>query len=132
MIYSTDEEVQESCEYWKKKLRLQDWIIKAGIYRERHMHFIGNGECEWQLKNKTATIRIIDPIDYPENLIIDQDMENTLVHELLHLHFAPLYADTDDKSINDAQEQAIDCIAQALVDLLRGGEDSAIEKREVT
>lgn len=61
-----------------------------------------NGECEWQLKTKIATIRILDPIDYPENLIIEQDMEKTLVHELLHLHFAPLYADTDDKSIDDA------------------------------
>lgn len=120
MLYSTDDEVQEACEKWKKILRLQDWVTKSGIYRERDMRLDGcNGECEWQLKTKIATIRILDPIDYPENLIIEQDMEKTLVHELLHLHFAPLYADTDDKSIDDAQEQAIDCIANALVNLNR-------------
>jgi hypothetical protein len=120
MIYSTNTEVQESCEQWQKVLRLQDWVIKAGIYRERDMH-LGKccGECEWNLKTKIATIRILDPIDYPDNLIMDQDMEKTLVHELLHLHFGPLYADTDDTSINDAQEQAIDCIANALVNISR-------------
>lgn len=126
MIYSTDAEVQQACEEWKKRLRLQDWFTKSGIYRERDMQ-LGecNGECEYQLETKMATIRIIDPLDYPEGLIVEQDMEKTLVHELLHLHFAPLYANTDDKSIKDAQEQAIDCIAHALVNLSRGGESDA-------
>jgi hypothetical protein len=126
MIYSTDAEVQEACKHWKKVLRLQDWITKAGLYRERDMKLGGcNGECEWQLKTKIATIRILDPLDYPEGLIMEQDMEKTLVHELLHLHFAPLYADTEDASIDNAQEQAIDCIAHALINLARGGDADA-------
>jgi hypothetical protein len=120
MIYSTDEELQEACENWKKRLRLQDWITVPKIVRERDMAVCNrNGECEWQLKTKIASIRILDPLDYPEDLIMSQDMETVLVHELLHLHFAPLYADTQDTSIDDAQEQAIDCIAMALVNLSR-------------
>jgi hypothetical protein len=120
MIYKTNDELQTACTEWQKRLRLQDWIVKPKLYRERDMKLSGcQGECEWQLKTKIAAIRILDVVDYPEDLIIDQDMEKVLVHELLHLHFAALYADTKDASINDAQEQAIDCIAYSLVDLYR-------------
>jgi hypothetical protein len=41
-------------------------------------------------------------------------MEKTLVHELLHLHFAP-FAAPDGTPEDTAQEQAIDLIAKALV-----------------
>lgn len=120
MIYKTNEELQLACTEWQKRLRLQDWIVKPKLSRGRDMAVDSRqGECEFQLKTKIAAIRILDEVDYPENLIMDHDMEKVLVHELLHLHFAALYANTEDNSINDAQEQAIDCIAFSLVDLIR-------------
>jgi hypothetical protein len=120
VIFKNDEELQTKCEKWQKKLRLQDWIVKPKLTRGRDMRVENRqGECVWQLKSKIASIRILDAVDYPDDVIIEQDMEKTLVHELLHLHFAPLYANTEDASINDAQEQAIDCIAYSLVDLYR-------------
>lgn len=103
MIYKDDTQVREACKEWQKRLRLQDWIVKAGIYRARDMDLNEcQGECVWHTKTKLATIRLIDPVDYPEGLIEDQDMEKTLVHELLHLHFAPIHADTDNEMIDDA------------------------------
>jgi hypothetical protein len=76
------------------------------------------GECDWVLPRKEAIIRILDPVDYPENKIFTQDMERTLVHELLHLHFAPLAIhDTDEILL----EQAMHGIDGALVRLNRNG-----------
>src|SRR3990167_913265 len=101
MIYKSNEELETACTEWQKRLRLQDWIVKPKLFRGRDMKMEGcQGECEFQLKNKTAAIRILDAVDYSEDYIIEQDMDKTLVHELLHLHFAALYANTDDASIN--------------------------------
>lgn len=125
MIYRNDDELQRDCAEWQKRLRLQDWIVKPMIARARELESNNcGGECEWNLRLKTAVIRILSAVDYPDNLIFEQDMEQTLVHELLHLHFAPLFASTEDKSIECAQEQAIESIAGALVQLKRANEGS--------
>lgn len=103
------------CAKWQEILRLQDWDVKTGIFRSRDMTLGGEGECEWNLERKMASIRLMNPIDYPEGAMIPMDMENTLVHELLHLHFAPFFS--EDKSIE--QEQAINAITDGLVKLSR-------------
>lgn len=116
----TEKELQKLCREWQKRLRLQDWDVKVFVKRESQ--FINEnaaGECSWQLAKKLAVIRILDPIDYGSNLAWPQDQEATLVHELLHLHFAP-FAAKDDTPEDTAQEQAIDLIARALVELKRG------------
>src|SRR5690606_21888239 len=76
------------------------------------------GECEWNLHKKMASVRILDPIDYPDDLMTDHDMEWTLVHELLHLHFAPIGRDSDENQ-EILIEQAIDSIAWVIVNLTR-------------
>lgn len=119
MIYQSNEELQQACEYWQKKLRLQDWIVKASIRREKELkNREVAGECEWNLHKKMASVRILDPIDYPDDLMRDHDMEWTLVHELLHLHFAPIGRDSDENQ-EILIEQAIDSIAWGIVNLSR-------------
>jgi len=119
MIYKNDEELQAACELWQKRLRLQDWIVKASICRARDMLKEGvNGECRWVLEKKMANVRILDPVDYPDDLMEPQDHERTLVHELLHLHFAPFDREYDENK-DILIEQAIDSIAYGLVNLAR-------------
>jgi hypothetical protein len=65
---------------------------------------------------KTVTPARLDSVDYPLDCMVPQDMENALVHELLHLHFAPL----EDSSGNLFTEQAIESIAPGLITALRG------------
>lgn len=111
-----EDELKSRLAEWQKILRLQDWIIDVSICRERDMRLSDNcGECEWNLYKKMAWIRILDPVDYPPDSMKPQDMELTLVHELLHLHLAPL--DDDKKDI--AIEQAIEAISGGLVDVHR-------------
>lgn len=110
--------LQQLLPEWQKILRLQDWDVKLIVDRERN--FIGGdsqGECSWVLEKKQAFIKILDPVDFPDSKW-EQDSEETLVHELLHLHFAPFNA--EDGTLEDvAQEQAISAIAGALAGLKR-------------
>ncbi len=118
MIFKSDEELQEKLIEWQKRLRLQDWIIKAGIKRNRDMKDKSQGQCQWTITSKLASIFILDHLDYPPDSMLEQDMEQTLVHELIHLHFAP-FDDESDTPKEVAIEQAVDCIAYGLVQLHR-------------
>jgi hypothetical protein len=115
-VILNNKQLQEKLSYWQKRLRLQDWLIDARIVRQ--MDMMGQdcqGECNYNLLKKMAVINVLDHCDYQPNEIFPQDMEWCLVHELLHLHFAPLHIENE----NEAEEQAIDLISQALVGTLR-------------
>lgn len=122
MAYTfTQEQLEDLCREWQERLRLQDWRVRIAISRqwefENHER---EGECDWQLDKKRAVIRILDPVDYPPNLVVPQDQEKTLVHELLHLHGAPLGL-PQDTAREIALENFIEFTAQALVELKRQG-----------
>lgn len=118
-IIFTRDELRQLCAEWQKILRLQDWDVVVQVSRrDDTFGHTNTGQVRYQLGLKQALIKIIDPIDYPTNVIYPQDMETTLVHELLHLHFAPFDAD-DDTPAGTAQEQAIEAIAKGLVSLKR-------------
>ena len=87
VIYN-QEQLNERLAYWQEKLRLRDWMVEISIVRERDMHNDeANAEIYRNTANKTAYINIADPIDFDDRR--PEDMEWLLVHELLHLHFAP-------------------------------------------
>jgi hypothetical protein len=120
----TLDELKELCAQWQEILRLQDWQVAVSISRARD--FEGEnacGECRWVLSRKEALIRILDPLDYSPNNVFPQDMERTLVHELLHLHFAEISekAEAAGVNIDTSLEQALHGIDGALANLRRGG-----------
>ena len=121
-----EEKLRELCKEWQERLGLQSWNVKTGIYRERN--FCGperQGENEYNLATGTSLIRILDPVDYPESKF-KQDMEVTLVHELLHLVFAPFEPDEDSKELEQKfMERAICQLSGALVKLKRETESHA-------
>jgi hypothetical protein len=112
---------------WQKALRLQDWQVTVAVRRERAMH---SDDCEgcnrYQPALKRASIHVRDVLDDPENADFPADPEATIVHELLHLHFAPFYVNKG--LVNVFQEQAIEVIAQSLVGLKRRGMTVAKKK----
>lgn len=114
----TEQELQELCRKWQERLRLQDWDIVVRLVRKRDFAIKDgvDGECEWESQNKIAIIRILDPIDYDPDCILEQDIERTLVHELLHLHFALFREEGIRETL---LEQAICAISKTLVALAR-------------
>lgn len=122
------DQLKQKCSEWQKILRLQDWDVRVSVERASDMKLKHvNGECEWVLQTKQAHIRILDPIDYPQDTGWPQDMEQVLIHELLHLHFAPFDAFENNTHEHTSMEQAIDMIAGALLSLKRGGEGYKVD-----
>ena len=114
IIYS-ETEIIERLAYWQEKLRLRDWLVQVHIKREKDFtQDNSNAYVHYNINNKSAFITIMDPRDFDDWL--PQDMEWLLVHELLHLHFAPMHTNKNEISI----EQAIESITYGLVHLYRG------------
>lgn len=116
-ISSPESELQALCLDWQRRLRLQDWTVRATW--ARYWELNGVAHVAYVTEAKTAHIKVIVPEDYRS----DEDLwpyvpEQSLVHELLHLHFAPF--DTERGSpLHIAEEQAVAAMAEALVTLKR-------------
>lgn len=107
--------------HWQWELRLQDWrVIASWVHPNELAGDNPHGRIEWNIQSKEAEIRICSPGSRAPEFGRSYDPEATLVHELLHLHFAPFNAE-DGTPADNAQEQAINCIADALVKARRAG-----------
>lgn len=122
MIYETQEQLDAALKEWQKVLQLQDWKVKASIVRGRDMFMEDSAAAvRWTFPKKMATIVLLDPLDYEPNRDFPQDHEKSLVHELLHLHYAG-FDSTEPGSVElDLLEQSIEAISTALVELKRKG-----------
>lgn len=118
-VILTEEQLQAKCLEWQKLLRLQDWHVKVYVKRDRDL-MLGKkaGVCRWTIAKKMAIIQVLDPTDYDPDTPWEQDMELTLVHELLHLHLAP-FDNFEDSPLETAVEQAVESISEGLVTLRR-------------
>ncbi len=105
---------------WQSRLRLQDWGVSLQVCRLSEMP---SPDCVGSVavyeERKEAHISVLAPQDLPllegKHLVVeDFNYAVTIVHELLHLHFAP-FQESDETPKGVAQEQAINCISAALV-----------------
>jgi hypothetical protein len=103
------------CKNWQSVLRLKDWDIKVGFSTRNEMVEGARGLCIPEIETKTAIIRVLEEKCYDDGPW-PYDAEETLIHELLHLHFLPMKIQPDTAE-NTAQEQAINLISAALVEL---------------
>lgn len=116
-VLLTDVQLQERLAYWQEKLRLQDWIIEVKFARAREMDGEYAAQVNWTLSKKMASVKILDHIDFPNDVMGARDMENDLVHELLHLHLAPIsdHFGNGSELYSTFEEQAIESIASGLI-----------------
>lgn len=101
--------------YWQSALRLNDWRIKAG-YEKNLCAADGSpvyALCIPLVDNRTATILVRDPSTPPAGVSGDAWIEEAVIHELTHLHFAAFGA--REPAAIAAEEQAVWAIAEALV-----------------
>jgi len=114
----TEEEALTAIAKWQRRLRLADWHIYFAFKRRHDMLLDGQAEIKWEVRRKTAVMNLLDPIDYCADHVQKQDHECSIVHELLHLHFASIHEKTDELG-ELIEEQAINAISEALVALSR-------------
>ena len=107
---------------WQKRLNLQDWHVTVVMSRATELKPKTLGNIHWDIDKKTAVIRVLDPADYklPYQEML-QDMEFTVVHELIHLELAPVLSDLQRSDANRREEEhSVNHMADALLKLDRG------------
>jgi hypothetical protein len=111
----------EKLSAWQKRLNLSDWQISVMVVRTGDLKPKTLGNIHWDTKKKTAVIRVLDPADYKmtQQAMLD-DMEFTVVHELIHLELSPVLSSLQRNDANRLEEEyAVNHMAQALLDLER-------------
>jgi hypothetical protein len=106
---------------WQKRLNLQDWKIAVMVVRTSELKPKTLGNIHWDGEKKTAIIRVLDPADYKltHQAMLD-DIEFTVVHELIHLELSPVLSPLQRNDANRMEEEhAVNHMAQALLDLER-------------
>jgi hypothetical protein len=107
---------------WQKRLNLQGWDISVVVSRADAFKPKTIGHIRWDREKKTAVISVLDPADYAMALApMLQDIEFTVVHELIHLEMAPVLSDLHRTEANRMEEEhAVNQMAEALLKLDRG------------
>jgi hypothetical protein len=107
--------IQNQLEVWQKRMNLADWTITPKLVRKSALAPKTLGGIRWDRGTLTATIDVLSPHDYnvPEQAMLD-DMEFTIVHELVHLHLSRLPRSEESRT---AEERVVNEIAEALIKL---------------
>jgi hypothetical protein len=109
--------VVERLSIWQQRLKLQDWKISILMAHPTDLKPKTLGNIHWDADKKSAVIRVLDSSDYQLGCrdMLD-DMEFTVVHELIHLELSSL--PRSEASRRD-EEYAVNQIADALLALDR-------------
>ncbi|HLK50596.1 MAG TPA: hypothetical protein VKT49_20790 [Bryobacteraceae bacterium] len=109
--------VTERLSVWQQRLKLQDWKISIVMAHPTDLKPKTLGNIHWDADKKSAVIRVLDASDYRLACrdMLD-DMEFTVVHELIHLELSSL--PRSEASRRD-EEYAVNQIADALLALDR-------------
>lgn len=112
---TTQRDLERMLKYWQRKLRLTDWKITIKFATLEELDG-DQGKNTYLIEAKTSEILVLNPHEYkPEEYPgkQPQDVENTVVHELLHLHLAPW------KTRNAAEEVQMEQAIESMADAFR-------------
>ena len=103
---------------WRQRLKLDDWKISIVPSHPDDLKPGTLGHIHWDADKKIASIRVLDASDYrlacPDAL---NDMELTVVHELVHLVLSSLSRSVE--ADRGAEEHTVNQISKALLELDR-------------
>ncbi|WP_298833854.1 hypothetical protein [uncultured Planococcus sp.] len=116
-IIYTRKQLQKRLDYWQRRLRLLDWHLTIAKERRKKMPNEAQAYCQTNRASKISHIGILHESDYGTNTPTPQDMDWSIVHELLHVHISGIKAEEFEWSLQE--EQAIDAMAYAYITLDR-------------
>jgi hypothetical protein len=107
--------VDNALRTWQRRLNLNEWKITVDLVRASSLEPRTLGNIHWDSNLKQASISVLSAYDYtlatPDML---DDMEFTVVHELIHLHLASLpHSDASRRP----EENAVNELAHAFIRL---------------
>jgi hypothetical protein len=102
---------------WQERMNLTDWNIQVELVRATTLEAKTLGNIHWDTRTKQAVIQVLSsydyPLSFPETL---DDMEFTVVHELVHLDLASM---PRSKASRTTEEHAVNQLANALLNLAK-------------
>ncbi len=109
--------VNEKLQVWQKRMNLLDWTIHVRLVRKNTLDPKTLGGIRWDRGTLTATVNVLSTYDYtiPVQEMLD-DMEFTVVHELVHLQLATL---PRSQASRGEEEHAVNQLARALLNLAK-------------
>jgi len=109
--------VKDKLQFWQKRLNLEQWEINVQLVRNTSLKPKTLGNIHWDASTMQATIDVQSSYDYklPFQEMLD-DMEFTVVHELVHLQLSSLPRSEASRS---AEEHAVNEITQAFLNLAK-------------
>lgn len=115
LYFESEKEMFDCLDKWQKRLGLSDWYIAARICGKEDMDLENvAGESEVQHVNMCGLISILRKEDLPDDLILKQAHELTLIHELLHFKFISFDVTSREQAIyEENQHQLIEQLAKA-------------------
>jgi hypothetical protein len=109
--------IKEKLQFWKRRLNLENWDISVQLVRSTSLKPKTLGNIHWDTSTMQAAIDVQSSYDYklPMKEMLD-DMEFTVVHELVHLQLSSL---PRSEASRTAEEHAVNEITQALLNLAK-------------
>jgi len=107
--------VDQALQTWQARLNLKDWQIRVELVHPNKLEPKTLGNVHWDTDTRQATIGVLSSYDYrlPYREMLD-DMEFTIVHELVHIELASLPRSDASRRI---EEHAVNELASALLKL---------------
>jgi hypothetical protein len=103
---------------WRQRLKLDDWKISIVPSHPDDLKPGTLGHIHWDAEKRAASIRVLDASDYrmacPDAF---NDMELTVVHELVHLVLSSLSRSVE--ADRGAEEHTVNQISKVLLELDR-------------
>lgn len=109
--------VRAKLQLWQERMNLSGWHIHVKLVRPGVLEPKTLGNIHWDTDTKQAAIGVLSSYDYklPFSEMLD-DMEFTVVHELVHLELASLPRSDASRRV---EEHAVNEIAGALLKLAK-------------
>ena len=109
--------VAQKVQLWQDRLNLKDWDIRFQLVRTDKLEPKTLGNINWDADVKVAKISVLSTYDYklPYRAMLD-DMEFTVVHEMVHLQLASLPRSDASRRV---EEHAVNELAAALLKLAK-------------
>jgi hypothetical protein len=108
-----DKYIKEKLPFWQKRLALQDWKVSVVMVHPTGLRERTLGNIRWDPDKKTAEIHVMDAADYQTSFRdAVNDMEFTVVHELIHLEMVSL---PRSEASHSEEEHVINHLADALL-----------------
>jgi len=110
--------VRERLATWQQRLGLDDWKISIVMSRRSDLKPKTLGNIRWDADTKRATIRVLASGEYAKKQCGEMldDMEFTIVHELIHLELSSLPRSEASRRV---EEHAVNNLTDALLKLDR-------------